>query len=218
MPRRRAGVGQVDGRLAPALDKQGLLPVGVAAGNFCRDSRRDLHVAVDQLELPRVLQRGDVLHRIGGPQLGIAGHRNFPFEPLHDVLGPRKGRDQLAVGQANSAPRMVKMQMREDDHVDVLGREPFRRQAVDDWITRIGPQQQPLFVAEFGAVARVDQHVLPARLDENAVRRLRDAVVLVDRDHLRPHHLGHDAKHRPPVRTKPPAGNRANGEIAKLHG
>jgi hypothetical protein len=150
-------------------------------------------------------------------QLGIIGGGDLPLQLLHDVFGPRESHLQTVAVQLDSAPRVVEVQMCEDDQIDVSRREPLAPQARDDRVARLCGEQHAFFVAELGAVTGVDQDVLPARLHQEAVCGLLDAVVLIDRHHLRPQGLGDDAEHCPAVGAELPAGDGRKLKVAEPH-
>ncbi len=111
MAGRGARVGQVNSRLPFAVDEQGLLSVGVPAGDPPEDARCDFDVSINQSQLPRILKGSDVFERIGGTQLGVTGHGDFPLEPLDDVFRTRKRRHEFLALALDPAAGVVEMQV-----------------------------------------------------------------------------------------------------------
>src|SRR4029079_502987 len=111
----------VIGGLPGALDLDALVVADVAAGRADPDARHDLRVALHELAAPHPPQRREVVAHVAALRPRIRLDRLLPGPLLHDVLRAREVRDQVARDRPHrAAARVVEVEVREDDVVDVL--------------------------------------------------------------------------------------------------
>ena len=150
-------------------------------------------------KLPPVIDGEEIVSpvRVVGPFVGIAGL--VPALLLYVVLGPGKRRHHIPGSvQPGAAARMVKMEMCENDRVDVLGRQADRFQAPEQ---PAGHQAQALLVGVqvLGPDPCVDQYVVASGMQQQAVQTQGHAVLAVGYNAAFPSDLRDGTEHGPAV-------------------
>ena len=171
----------------------------MAPGHLHPDTVLDLHIPFHQGQYAPVHQRPVVLGPVCGLHGAVIVQGVFPFALLNDVLRIGKRRNDPAVAvRPRRAPRVVEMQVAQDDEIDVFRGYAPGRQRLQDGGTR-HPVDTPVPVGHLVAVTRVHQDEPAVLPDEEAVGVVGDPVQVVGRTDLLPERLRNDAEHAPAV-------------------
>src|SRR2546422_155907 len=190
---------------------------GMPAGYNDRYAGNKLGIAIQELPLAHMRNRREILLELTRACSFIGPHRILVLAALHEVLGLRKRRHDLVVFAHGIPPAVIEVQVRVDDHVDVLMREaePFQR-AFERRFALDGEMVVKLRV-HLRAKPGVHQNIFAVRPDQQAIQPELDAVLLISRTALLPQDLWDDPEHRAPVQPKPPIRHRINLKLPQLH-
>src|SRR2546425_4062481 len=190
---------------------------GMPAGYNDRYAGNKLGIAIQELPLTHMRDRREIFLEVTRTCPLVGPHRILVLAALHEVFSLRKRRHDLVVLAHGISPAVIEVQVRVDDHVDVLMREanPFqrvfeRRFALDGEAVlkpRVHLRPKP----------GVHQDILAVCPDQQAVESHLDAVLLVRRTALLPQHFGHDPEHRAPIQPKPPIRHRIYFKLSEFH-
>src|SRR2546425_10484091 len=190
---------------------------GMPAGYNDRYAGNKLGIAIQELPLAHMRNRREILLEVTRTCPLVGPHRTLVLAALPEVLGFRTRRDDLVVFAHGIPPAVIEVQVRVDDHVDVLMREaePFQR-AFERRFALDGEVVVKLRV-HLRAESGIHQDVLPVRPDQQAIQPELDAVLLISRTALLPQDLWDAPEHRAPIQPKPPIRHRIDFKLPQLH-
>src|SRR2546426_6567690 len=190
---------------------------GMPAGYNDRYAGNKLGIAIQELPLAHMRNRREILLEVTRACSFIGPHRILVLAALHEVLGLRKRRHDLVVFAHGIPPAVIEVQVRVDDHVDVLMREaePFQR-AFERRFALDGEVVVKLRV-HLRAESGIHQDVLPVRPDQQAIQPQLDAGLLISRTALLPPDLWNDPEHRTALPPKTPVRHRIDFKLSELH-
>ena len=182
------------------------------------DAGDDLHLFVDELELPRRLEGREVVGVIGGVGPLVRVRRIEPFEALERVARARERGDERVTVAAGVAAGVVEVEMRVHDERDVLRLHAALRKLTEELRRALDPVDPAQLVAHFRARAGLDDDDVIRIADEhtvhvqfNAVQRIGDLLLL-------PEHLRDHAVHRAAVELERSVAEDVDLEPAQAHG
>src|SRR3954468_10023945 len=112
---------------------------------------------------------------------------------------------------------MIEVQMRREDDIDVIRRQPGLRKRVLQVPLAIDSIDGDAFLVHLVADASIDQHDARIAPHEQWPHSKRDAILVVRGRPFFPERLRHDAKHGPAVETEETVKERRQFELTELH-
>src|SRR5882672_7596120 len=172
-----------------------------------RDAGQDLDVVVVQHQLSRLLDRDEVLGKVGRAGSLVRVRRVLPLLPSYEIMRAReRGAHGAVLTLGGPASAMIEMQVRVGDRGDVAGSHSDRGQVLDQRLGVLDREDVAEFRIVLRADARVHEHAPPVSFDEDAVHGELDAVSLIGGRDTVPEHLGDDAEHGAAIQAEPAAG------------
>ncbi len=185
------------------LDPDDLVMRRVSAGPLHPHARHDGLVVVDQVDDAGVRERHEVVGEVAGPVPVVRVGRIVPLPAPDDVPRARKPRADLLTVAHREAARVVEVQVRREDDVDVVGRQPGLGERVIEVVRPIDAVDLAEAAAFLVAEAGVDEHRPHAAHDQRPHRQ-RDPVAVVRRSLALPQRRGTTPNIAPPSsRSKP---------------
>jgi hypothetical protein len=182
------------------------------------DARDDLDLFVDELELPRGLERREIVGVIGrvGPLVRV--HRVQPLEALERVARAREGRDERVAVPPRVPAGVVEVEVRVHDERDVFRSNAALRELAEELRRALDPVDAAELVAHLRARARLDDDDVIRIADEQAAHVHLDAVQCVGGLLLLPEHLRDHAEHRAAIELEGSVAEDVDLEPAQTHG
>lgn len=109
---------------------------------------------------------------------------------------------------------MVKVQVRIDDNVNIVGLQPQLAEFTGKSAGVIDAVDVAELLAKLISDARFHQNVVASRLDHQAGQAEADAIAGVGRDSFLPQRLGDNREHLPTIKLESPVGNSVKVESA----
>ncbi len=158
-----------------------------------------------------------IIGKVGGASAVIGAGGFGPVPLLDDVSRLGESWDQLTADQPGGTSSVVEMQMGEHHHINVGGLESVLLQAWEQTASRHG-EQGPAAWRVLGAYAGVDQDVLVAGPNEQAVEGYGNAILAVDRREVTPQRSGHYSEQAASIETDLTVGDDVDIYVAYFHG
>ncbi len=194
-----------------------LVPRGVPGRGEHADAGRDLDLTVHAIEQARFCDGTEIFGEVAGAIALVRVRRVVPLARLDHVACAGKHRRKARGCASRGATRVIEVQVGHDHVVDRVGRDAERAQVAFDGLVVIDAVDVFLFGRELVAVAGFNEHAAAAAFDQQAVRRVAAAVLVVARDQPRPDALGDDAVHGAAVEPEVAAVDQADLEITEAH-
>jgi hypothetical protein len=212
----RDHVGGEDGRLVARLQVDDLVAPRVTAGPSHAYARRNLAIAVEQVEHARTLQRQEVVLQVAGAVPLVRMRRVLPLLAAHDVTRVREGRtDASEVVPQRRAAEVIEVQVRREHHIDVVNAQARLGECVRHVAAAVDRVDVDALCVHLVANPRVDEQTRRAGSDEQRPRGQVNAVAIVCRGASLPERLRHHAKHRAAVETEIGVKERRQFEVAE---
>ena len=173
-------------RALVAADYHALVPGGVSSGGNHGNARQDLALPGHSSARPQVTHEAQFWLVVARHEARVILHGDVPFRLLSHEAGSRKR--QRPVGSQQSAGVVV-VEVAHRDRVHGLRIETGSLESRDDPRPLIATHRPALFTDTIPD-SRFHEHAAGRCLDQQAVERLRDAVIVVDLvdNEFAPHH------------------------------